>query len=91
MRVRASSSRALKPEVILCDIGLPDMDGYDFARAVRADRDLEHTRLIAVTGYAQPEDRERARQAGFDAHVPKPPPLEDLAGVLASSGTRRPT
>jgi PAS domain S-box-containing protein len=68
----------LRPDVVLCDIGLPDIDGYAVARALRANPDLEHTRLVAVSGYAQPEDQERARQAGFEAHLPKPASLEKL-------------
>ena len=75
------------PDVILCDIGLPDMDGYDVARALRADEASRSTRLVALSGYAQPEDRQRARDAGFDAHVAKPPRIEELANTVA--GNRR--
>jgi PAS domain S-box-containing protein len=71
-------ARELKPDVVLCDIGLPDMSGYDVARALRSDGTLRTTRLIALTGYAQPEDRQRAREAGFDGHLPKPPDIEEL-------------
>ncbi len=60
------------PDVVLCDIGLPGMDGYEVARAIRADATLAGMKLVAVSGYAQPEDRARAAQAGFDAHVAKP-------------------
>jgi PAS domain S-box-containing protein len=81
-------ARELRPDVILCDIGLPDVDGYEFARAVRGEPALARTRLIALTGYAQPEDRERARDAGFDSHVAKPPPLEVLARLFAESRGR---
>lgn len=59
----------LKPDVVLCDIGLPDVDGYEVARALRANGASESTRLIALTGYAQPEDKRRVQQAGFDAHL----------------------
>jgi CheY-like chemotaxis protein len=59
------------PEVVLCDIGLPELSGYDFAKAVR--RDCHHTiRLVAISGYAQPDDIRRSIEAGFDAHVAKP-------------------
>jgi PAS domain S-box-containing protein len=78
-------ARALRPDVIVCDVGLPDMDGYAFARAARLDPVLGRTRLIALTGYAQPEDLERAREAGFDAHLPKPPPLEELEALIAGA------
>jgi PAS domain S-box-containing protein len=80
-------ARASKPDVILCDVGLPDIDGYELARAVRADPALKETRLVALTGYAQPEDRERARGAGFDAHVAKPPDPAALARMLRGDGT----
>jgi PAS domain S-box-containing protein len=72
------------PDVVLCDIGLPDIDGYEVARALRRDEDLRGTRLVAVSGYAQPEDRKAARDAGFDAHVSKPPDLGELMDVLAN-------
>jgi len=74
------------PDVVLCDIGLPDIDGYEVARALRRDEDLRATRLVAVTGYAQPEDMKLARDAGFDAHIAKPPDLGELMNVLATDG-----
>jgi CheY-like chemotaxis protein len=73
----------LKPDVVLCDIGLPDMDGYEVARALRTNGDLATTRLIAVSGFAQPEDKKRAKEAGFDAHLAKPPSLDELNAMLA--------
>jgi two-component system CheB/CheR fusion protein len=79
-------ARELKPEVILCDIGLPDVDGYQVARAIRADDALRSTRLIALSGYAQPEDIQRARDAGFDAHIPKPPALDVLLALVVGGG-----
>ncbi|WP_242337763.1 MULTISPECIES: PAS domain-containing protein [unclassified Anaeromyxobacter] len=75
----------LRPDVVLCDIGLPDMSGFDVARALRADERLRRTRLVALSGYAQREDLEKAREAGFDAHLPKPPPLERLEALLGAS------
>jgi CheY-like chemotaxis protein len=75
-------ARELHPEVVLCDIGLPDIDGYEVARELRCDQALRGTRLVAVSGYAQPEDRQRARDAGFDAHVAKPPDIEELSKLL---------
>ncbi len=78
-----AKARANPPDVVLCDIGLPGMSGYDVAREVRADAALARTRLVAVTGYAQPEDRRRAADAGFDGHVAKPPDLEQLARFLS--------
>jgi PAS domain S-box-containing protein len=74
------------PDVVLCDIGLPGMDGYEFARRLRASPDHRAVRLVAVSGYAQPEDVARALEAGFDAHVAKPPDplrIEQLVGAGA--------
>jgi PAS domain S-box-containing protein len=79
----ARAAEAL-PDLVLCDIGLPGMDGYEFARRFRAlspDRDI---RLVAVSGYAQPEDVAKATEAGFDAHVAKPPDPERLASLLGA-------
>jgi two-component system CheB/CheR fusion protein len=77
-------ARELKPEVVLCDIGLPGMDGYEVARAFRADAALRGTYLVALSGYALPEDLQRASEAGFDRHLAKPPSLEKLEELLAS-------
>jgi signal transduction histidine kinase len=60
------------PHVIVLDIGLPGLDGYAVARRLRAEGDTSHTLLIALTGYGQKEDRERASSAGFDYHFTKP-------------------
>jgi PAS domain S-box-containing protein len=81
-----ASAREHRPDVVLCDIGLPDVDGYEVARTLRRDRTLDAVRLIALTGYAQPDDLARAEGAGFDAHLAKPPPL---ATLLAMLGPRR--
>ncbi len=71
----------LKPHLILLDLGLPDMNGYEVAQQLRQTL-LDHQLvLVAVSGYAQ--DVERLRTAGFDQHLLKPVPLEDLASALA--------
>ncbi len=77
-----ATAHDLKPDVVLCDIGLPDIDGYEVARTLRADEALRSTRLIALSGYARPEDKKRAKEAGFDGHVPKPPELDELTEML---------
>jgi PAS domain S-box-containing protein len=61
-----------RPDVVLLDIGLPEMDGYEVARRLRAENAIENLRLVAVTGYGQPADRARAQAAGFDKHLVKP-------------------
>jgi CheY-like chemotaxis protein len=75
--------RRVRPDIVFCDIGLPDLSGYDVARALREDEALRPTRLVALSGYAQPDDRERSREAGFDAHLAKPPDIEAVNAVLA--------
>ncbi len=75
-------ARANPPDVVLCDIGLPGMNGYDVARAFRSDEALRGARLFAVTGYAQPDDRRRASEAGFDGHIAKPPDPDQLERLL---------
>ena len=81
---RAGIARAalFRPEVVLCDIGLPDIDGYEVARTLRADAELRNIRLVALTGYAQPRDVARALEAGFDRHVGKPTKLDELELLL---------
>ena len=73
----------LKPDVIFCDIGLPEVDGYEIARTLRRDGDLRSTYLVALSGYTQPEDRSRAAEAGFDAHRAKPADIDELAALVA--------
>jgi PAS domain S-box-containing protein len=65
-------AREWRPDVVLCDIGLPGLDGYGVAGELRQDPTTAGARLIAITGYGQEEDRRRTRQAGFDHHLTKP-------------------
>ena len=71
-----------RPEVAIVDIGLPDMSGYDVARRIRAELDGAIT-LVALTGYGQPEDRQRSLAAGFDVHLVKPIALDRLEEAIA--------
>ena len=71
-----------KPQVIVLDIGLPGIDGYEVARRIKKNPRLAHIRLVAHTGYGSPEDRRRAMEAGFDAHLVKPAELPDLEKAL---------
>ena len=75
-----------RPEVVICDIGLPGMDGYRVARALRENPATAAARLIALTGYGQDEDRRRAREAGFDEHLTKPADPAVLGSLLAAAG-----
>jgi PAS domain S-box-containing protein len=76
-------ARELRPDVIFCDIGLPEMDGYAVARELRADPSLSGTLLVALSGYALAEDVRRAADAGFDHHLAKPPELDRLQQLIA--------
>jgi CheY-like chemotaxis protein len=84
---------AFEPDVILLDIGLPEMDGYDVARRLRALGRAEGVKLITLTGYGQVEDLRRAHEAGFDNHLVKPVDFESLtrclAGLPGGAGSRR--
>jgi two-component system CheB/CheR fusion protein len=80
-------ARAFRPEVVLCDIGLPAMNGYEVARAIRADPAIARTFLVAVTGYATDEDRRLASEAGFDRHLGKPVQADQIAELVASAPT----
>ena len=82
-------ARAKTPAVALIDIGLPGMDGYEVARGLRA---LAGPRsfLVALTGYSDPDDRRRAEEAGFDAHVVKPVDPDELTRLLARLGVPDP-
>ncbi|MEX0937981.1 MAG: PAS domain S-box protein [Pirellulales bacterium] len=72
----------LRPNIVLLDIGLPGMDGYEVGRRVREDTQHNGILLVAVTGYGQEEDRRRSRQAGFDEHLVKPVAVEALHALL---------
>jgi CheY-like chemotaxis protein len=71
------------PDVALIDVGLPGMDGYELARRIRAQPQLQHTVLIAQTGWGREEDRENSREAGFDHHLSKPIDHQLLEKILA--------
>jgi PAS domain S-box-containing protein len=68
----------IMPDVVLSDIGLPDLDGYEFVRRLRGLRGLERVPVIALTGYAMDGDRKRALESGFDKHLAKPVESEQL-------------
>ena len=80
-------AKAFRPEVVLLDIGLPGMNGYEVARALRQMPETEHALLVAQTGWGQEEDRRRSAETGFNAHLVKPIDSEDLQKLLASLGT----
>jgi CheY-like chemotaxis protein len=75
-------ARWFHPDAVICDIGLPGLNGWDVARELRRNPVSPHTKLIAVSGYGTDEDRIRSRQAGFDCHLVKPAEPETLQKCL---------
>ncbi len=98
VRTAASGPQALallgdfRPELAVLDIGLPGMDGYELARRLRADPRLEGLHMVALTGYGHEVDRARALAAGFDEHLVKPVPVDQLMGTIGRlfAGAARP-
>jgi PAS domain S-box-containing protein len=80
---------AQRPDVAFVDVGLPGMDGYEVARQIRRAEPADRIRLVAMTGYGRPEDRDRALAAGFDAHLVKPVDPRHLQEVLDSQALLR--
>jgi two-component system CheB/CheR fusion protein len=78
----------VRPEVALIDIGLPEIDGYEVARRIRSRSELDSVKLVAVTGFGQEEDRRKALEAGFDAHLVKPVDLNELRRILCRLANR---
>jgi PAS domain S-box-containing protein len=76
----------IRPRIVLIDIGLPGMDGYELARQLRRDHPVG-PQLIAITGYGQPSDRIRSRDAGFVAHLVKPVEIENLLPLLETANS----
>jgi CheY-like chemotaxis protein len=74
-----------QPDVVLLDIGLPKLDGYETARRLRAQRGGAGRTLVALTGWGQPADKERASAAGFDHHVTKPADPQALGALIAAA------
>ena len=74
-----------QPDVVVLDIGLPGLDGYEVARRLRGQIDGAHILIAAVTGYGQEQDRSRSQQAGFDAHLVKPVVLAALHALFTKN------
>lgn len=72
----------LRPDVVILDLGMPDIDGYEAARQLRADPECRSAKIIAVTGYGRDEDRRKSAEAGFDAHLLKPVSMAELEAEI---------
>jgi CheY-like chemotaxis protein len=72
------------PDIVLLDIGMPEMDGFEVARRIRQREEFHHVTLIALTGWGQEDDRRRTREAGFDHHLVKPADIVALQALLAT-------
>jgi CheY-like chemotaxis protein len=81
---------SFRPDVVLLDIGMPDLDGYEVARRIRAHPEHCHALLIALTGWGQAQDQARSRAAGFDHHLIKPLDVDRLRELLESATTATP-
>ena len=83
-----TAAEAFAPDVILCDIGLPGLDGYRLARELRENPATARARLIALTGYGTDEDRRKSKEAGFEAHLTKPADPAALRALLSRGGRK---
>ena len=88
-RSAISAALSFRPDVVLLDLGLPVVSGLDVARELRRHPEMTNTRLVALTGWGQEEDRHRTSKAGFDHHLTKPTDPEELEGLLATFATER--
>jgi CheY-like chemotaxis protein len=77
--------REFRPDVVFLDIGMPGMDGYEACRRIRQAPSDRHVVVVAVTGWGQPQDKQRALDAGFDAHLTKPVDPATFTQILATS------
>ena len=79
-----ATARGRRWDVVLLDIGMPDVSGYEVARQLRAEPSLADTMLVALTGYGSDDDRRHSRAAGFDGHLVKPIDFEHLERILVA-------
>jgi len=75
-------AKSFRPNVVLLDIGLPEMNGYEICQAMKKEPALQNTVFIAQTGWGQQEHRERTKEAGFDHHLVKPVDMKALTNIL---------
>jgi CheY-like chemotaxis protein len=78
------AAQSFRPEIVLLDIGLPGLDGYEVARRLRQQGDTYQALIIAITGYGKEQDRHLSQQSGFNAHLVKPIDLDELQEIVAT-------
>jgi signal transduction histidine kinase len=83
-----SAIESYRPDVVLLDIGMPVMDGFEVARRIRENRDNDNIVLVALTGWGQADDRNRTRAAGFNHHLVKPADISSIQTLLVSVGNQ---
>ena len=84
-------AQEFQPDVVLLDLGMPKLDGYEAARSIRQQPWGERMMLVALTGWGQAEDKRRSHEAGFDAHLVKPVDFDALEKLVATSKDRNGT
>jgi CheY-like chemotaxis protein len=89
-REALSIADTYQPDVVILDIGMPGLNGYETARLIRAQSWGRGVTLIAVTGWGRPDDKRRAEEAGFDHHLVKPVELDSLTGALGRGADQLP-
>ena len=83
-----AAAEGFRPDVVLLDLGMPGMDGYEVCRRLRRSPELAGVRVIAVTGWGQDSDRRRSAEAGFDHHLVKPADLDEIARLTSAAAAR---
>jgi DNA-binding response OmpR family regulator len=78
------AAERLQPEVVLLDVGLPKLSGYEVCRRIRQQTWAKNILIVAITGWGQTEDQQKSNEAGFDAHIVKPPDYDALERLLSS-------
>lgn len=81
-------AREFMPDAVICDIGLPGMNGYEVAKTMRKDFKLKKMYLVALSGYAGPDDLKLSRESGFDRHLSKPADISAIERVLAEAAIK---
>lgn len=82
-------AQSLRPDLMLLDIGMPGMDGYEVARRMREQEATRDATIVALTGWGKDEDRRNSREAGYEHHLVKPPDLAEVEQLIKRLQNRR--